>query len=206
MMIGSIVVLTMTALVGVFVPRALNTPIGTGLGLLYTVPAAVGTGMAVAGAIGLLLRRLRDPALRNYTAPGDIFNLAFFIVAFCTLIAGYAFRPLDAPGIFELAVGALTFDTSLRIPGLLGAGLVLGSLLVAYIPLTHMSHFIAKYFTYHSIKWDDMPTARATEMQKTLAKYLTFRPHWSAPHIQADGTKTWADIATANPTQGGNDK
>ena len=206
MMISSIVVLIGTALVGIFVPPALNTPIGTGLGILYTIPAAIGAVLAVAGAFGLLLRRMRDPALRNYTAPGDIFNLLFFIVALGTLMAGYALRGPDAPGIYDLAVGALTFNTSLQVPGLLGAGLVLGSLLVAYIPMTHMSHFIAKYFTYHSIKWDDMPATRAVEMQKTLAKYLTYRPHWSAPHIQGDGTKTWADIATANPTAGGNNK
>jgi hypothetical protein len=69
-----------------------------------------------------------------------------------------------------------------------------------------MAHFIAKYFTYHSIRWDDMPASRALEMQKTIAKYLAFKPHWSAAHIQADGTKTWGDIATTSPHSGGNSK
>jgi hypothetical protein len=28
---------------------------------------------------------------------------------------------------------------------------------------------------------------------------LLYTPHWSAPHVGADGVKTWADIAAANP-------
>ena len=32
---------------------------------------------------------------------------------------------------------------------------ILMSLLVIYIPLTHMSHFIGKYFAYHAIRWND---------------------------------------------------
>ena len=28
---------------------------------------------------------------------------------------------------------------------------------LAYIPLTHMSHFVGKYFTYHAVRWDDAP-------------------------------------------------
>ena len=35
--------------------------------------------------------------------------------------------------------------------------IVLASLLVAYIPLTHMSHMFMKYFLYHNVKWDDVP-------------------------------------------------
>ncbi len=66
-----------------------------------------------------------------------------------------------------------------------------------------MSHFIAKYFTYHSVRWDDTPSRpRRRAGQKRIAEYLTYRPTWSAPHMGADGAKTWADIATANPAQG----
>jgi len=56
--------------------------------------------------------------------------------------------------------------------------------------MTHMSHFIAKYFTYHSVRWDDKPNVN-------LAAYLAYRPAWSATHVGAG--KTWAEIATANP-------
>lgn len=176
--------------VGVFVP---------GLHLLYTATGLAGSALAVVGAAGLLIRRLSDRKLRNYTAPGDVFNLVFFIATFVLLGAGYL---IEAPSPLAITRGLLTFDSSLQIPGLFAAGLILGSLLAAYIPLTHMSHFIAKYFLYHSIRWDDEPNEAGGKIGKQIAEYLAYRPTWSATHVGADGKKTWADVATANPTQG----
>lgn len=173
-----------------------------GLASLAAVLGVAGAVLAMVGALGLLLRRLRDPDLKNYTAPGDIFNLAFFLAAFGLLGAGFLLRPEGAPGALEITRGLLRFDTSLEIPGLVAAGLILSSLLVIYIPMTHMAHYVAKYFTYHSVRWDDLPAARAAELQKKFAEYLTYRPHWSAPHIAANGSKTWAEIATTNPFEG----
>ena len=163
------------------------------------VLGAAGAALAMAGALGLLWGRLHDPNLRNYTAPGDIFNLVFFVAAFGLLAAGFLTRGNGAPEAVHIARGVLRFDTSVEIPGLLAAGLVVSSLLIAYIPLTHMAHYVAKYFTYHAIRWDDLPVARAAEMQKKFAEYLTYRPSWRAPHIRANGTKSWAEIATTNP-------
>ena len=206
LIIASVQLLVLSALLAIFFPSVIAGALGALLAVLYSMCGAVGGGLAIAGAFGLMMRRLRDPDLRNYTAPGDIFNLVFFIVSFGLLVLGYILRGPDYAGTLELAKGALTFDTSLAIPGLLVAGLVLTSLLIAYIPLTHMAHYVAKYFTYHSIRWDDLPLPRASRMQKKFAEYLTYKPHWSAPHIAADGTKTWADIATTNPTSGGKQK
>ena len=73
---------------------------------------------------------------------------------------------------------------------------------LAYIPFTHMSHFVGKYFTYHAVRWDDSVNRRGGDIEQRLAEYLTYRPTWAAPHIKADGTKTWADVATTNPTEG----
>jgi nitrate reductase gamma subunit len=163
------------------------------------VLGAAGAALATAGALGLLWRRLRDPNLRNYTAPGDIFNLVFFVAAFGLLASGFLTKGNGTPDAVQIARGVLRFDTSVEIPGLLAAGLIVSSLLIAYIPLTHMAHYVAKYFTYHAIRWDDLPVARAAEMQKKFAEYLTYRPSWRAPHIRANGTKSWAEIATTNP-------
>jgi hypothetical protein len=69
--------------------------------------------------------------------------------------------------------------------------------------MTHMSHFIAKYFTYHAVRWDDRPSQRGGVLEKRVAEYLTYRPRWAAPHVGADGARTWADIASANPARGG---
>ncbi len=158
-----------------------------------------GTALAILGALGLLVRRLTDQTLRIYTTPGDIFNLLFFLVTLGTSAAGYWFRPSTVPGMIALTRGLLSFDTTLEIPGLLASGLFLWALLIAYIPMTHMSHFIAKYFTYHEVRWDDAPARRGSSLEARVARYLTYRPTWAAAHIGADGDRTWAEIAATNP-------
>ncbi len=42
------------------------------------------------------------------------------------------------------------------------------SLLVAYIPLTHMSHMFMKYFLYHKVKWDDAPNRRGGRIEAAV--------------------------------------
>ena len=173
-------------------------------GLLHGAIATLGLAgcaLALFGAAALLARRLTDEKLKGYTTGGDLFNLLFFIVALGVLCAGFLTRPSSAPDVIGLAAGLLTFDASLRVPWMLASGIVLVSLLLAYIPLTHMSHFIAKYFTYHSVRWDDSVNRRGSRIEARLAEYLTYRPTWAARHIGADGKKTWAQIAMTNPAQ-----
>ena len=79
----------------------------------------------------------------------------------------------------------------------------LGMLLLAYIPMTHMAHFIAKYFTYHRVRWDERANVPGGTIEKHMAEYLMYRPTWSASHVGADGQRTWAEVATTNPTRGG---
>jgi nitrate reductase gamma subunit len=164
----------------------------------YRITATLGVVLVLLGATGLLLRRLTDKALKNYTTPADIFNLLFFLATLAVLVAGYLSRP-SGIGVQQIARGILSFDTTLSVPPLLAVGLMLGATLMAYIPLTHMSHFIAKYFTYHNVRWDDAPNLKGGRIEAKLAEYLAYRPNWSAAHMGADGTKTWVDIATTNP-------
>jgi hypothetical protein len=83
-------------------------------------------------------------------------------------------------------------------PGLISAEIILGSLLVAYIPLTHMSHFFTKWFTYHDIRWNDEPNLAGGKIEKKVGDALHYPVSWSAPHIRGDGKKTWVDVATAD--------
>ena len=101
----------------------------------------------------------------------------------------------------ELARGVIHFDRAVRIGPAFGAGLILTSMLVAYIPFTHMAHFIAKYFTWHAVRWDDRRNERGSVMEGKVAASLGYKPTWSAPHMGADGQRTWAEIATTNPTE-----
>jgi nitrate reductase gamma subunit len=165
------------------------------------VAATAGALLALAGSLGLLIRRLAVRELRIYSSPGDFLNLVFFAVTLALLLAGQWLRPEGSPGALKTLYAAATFDTTLQLPGVLTAGLAAGVVLLAYIPMTHMSHFIAKYFTYHSVRWDERANVAGGSVEKRMAEYLMYRPTWSAKHIGAEG-RTWAEIATTNPPTG----
>ncbi len=148
------------------------------------------------GASALLRRRTRDSNLRDYTHAADYVHLAF--IAFTALVLLVGSFAANAPSPQQFVQAAVGFDRSFKLPELLGAGLFLCFALIAYIPYSHMAHFIAKYFTYHAVRWDDAPNY---EVARSIGKSLSYRPTWSATHIGADGTKTWAEIATTSHAQ-----
>ncbi len=163
--------------------------------LLARVCGWIGLVLTVFGGAALFWRRLTDRELRNYTGAGDLFNVGAFAVACALVILGSLTGSM--PPLTAFARAVFTFDTSLQLPALAAIGLMLGSLITGYIPYTHMAHFVAKYFTYHMVRWDDAPNQG--RIAARMAEYLTYRPTWSAAHVGADGTKTWVDVATMNP-------
>ena len=50
--------------------------------------------------------------------------------------------------------------------------MILLTLLMTYIPFTHMSHFFTKYFMYHDIRWSDEPNLRGGEIERKLTEGL----------------------------------
>jgi nitrate reductase gamma subunit len=87
----------------------------------------------------------------------------------------------------------------LHVSSAFAGGLFAAAVLAAYIPFTHMSHFVGKYFTYHAVRWDDAPLLGNRRMATRLAEYLTYKPTWAAGHIKTDGAATWAEVASSNP-------
>ncbi len=170
---------------------------------IFALMGTIGLVLAIAGAIGLLHRRLTDTELKSLTTPGDIINLVFFIAAFGLVGIGHVVRPAGSPGAFSVVMGLLSWDTTLGVAPLLGVGLAATAALAAYIPMTHMSHFVAKFFTYHRVRWDDAPAVGSRKIAEAMAAQLASRPHWSAAHVGADGSASWADIAAANPASEG---
>jgi nitrate reductase gamma subunit len=189
-------------LAGLVVPALVQGRILAAAHGLYSTTGLVGAILTLAGAAGLLHRRLTDPALRPYTTAGDLANLVFFLAATAVTAVGYAVRPAGSAGPAAILRGLLAWDLGLRVSGLFGAGLIASAILVAYIPLTHMSHFVAKFFTYHQVRWDDAPSQARPSMQARMAEYLTYRPTWAAPHILGDGMKSWKGLVSTNPMQG----
>jgi nitrate reductase gamma subunit len=168
---------------------------------LYHTTAYAGFALTLCGAVALLFHRLTDPELKNYTSAADIFNLHFFILTYGLVAAGYLVRGAGTASASAVLRGLATFDTSLAVSTGFGVGLILASVLLAYIPFTHMAHFIAKYFTYHAVRWDDRVNLRGGRVEENVAGSVAYKPTWAAAHIGADGHKTWAEIAATNPAQ-----
>ena len=162
--------------------------------LTIAPPAGLlGCVLVMAGTAGLLVHRIKDRELRVYSAPMDYVNLCFFFVTAACLATA------NGPGLIEVARALLTFNTSLAVPVHLAVAMAMTALLIAYIPMTHMAHFIGKYFAWHAIRWGDQPSSRDRSAEARLAAYLKYKPSWSAPHIGADGETSWGEIVSRNP-------
>lgn len=149
------------------------------------------------GCVGMIVMRLFSPKLSPYTSVGSIFNLVFILGIFLTGLCGYAIHG-SAGWIAELQAFAngLFGQSSMATPPTVvrHVGVILA--FMVYMPFTHMSHFVLKWFTYHEIRWNDTPNEKGSKLEKEINKCLTYRPTWAADHWRTDGKKTWVDIAT----------
>ncbi len=188
-------------LVGGILQKA-GIPVGPGTGGIgaivhwLTIPVGyVGLGLAAMGALGLFVWRATDQFQRNYNAPIDYFNLLVIMVT-----CGYAFFVQAAvdPGMAAMRafVGSTVTLSAAGIPGTLFAiEVILVSFTIAWVTITRMSHFVAKYFLYHAVRWNDTPNERGSKIEKSLVKALSRKVTWSAPHIQTG--KSWGEVVTA---------
>jgi len=177
-----------------------DTALATVVGVFTGVLGFMGFGVGIVGACGLLLRRLSDPELKDFTSTLDYFNLFAFVVLFGV---GLALMATDPRGVaLHSFTGAMfTFSPAPDLPMLAIVAIVMASVMVMYIPMTHMSHFVAKYFTWHSVRWNDEALLPGNKIDKAIGEQLGYPVHWSAPHIGGDGTRTWADVCTTDPTK-----
>ena len=197
MMVGGVVAAVM--------PASIGGPAAGVLAILVPLFGAAGLVLGLIGAIGLYQRRVsRD--MRDYTAPADFFNLIIFVVAFGVALLTFLLVDRD----FSLVSGFVANLVTFNLVPVVGGGaatilpllsVVLLSFLVAYIPTTHMSHFVGKYFAYHSIRWKDDPNLRGGDQEATIHELLNQPISWSAPHIRGDGKKTWLEAATEEPEE-----
>ena len=172
---------------------------GPGWGVMATgFPLLAGTayGRGAFGARALLASRLLDPKLRLITTPVALLNLLLLSALFATggaaiLSAG------DFPGdVLAFAGALLAARPPAAVPGGLALHFVVALVFLAYLPFSQMMHFVAKYFTYHQVRWEDRPLAAGSPMERELGTMLRQSPTWAAPHLGADGRKTWVDIAS----------
>jgi nitrate reductase gamma subunit len=197
------ILLLVGGVAGALLPAGVAAPLNSAIGLVAPFLGGAGLILGIFGAVGLFARR-RGRALKDYTAPADLFNLLFFIVAFGVALVTFIGFDRDFSLVSAFVTNLVTFNLAPMVAGGTAALMVLLSvvllaLLTAYIPTTHMSHFVGKYFAYHSIRWKDDPNLRGGKEEKVIEELLHRPISWAAPHIKGDGKKTWLDAATEEP-------
>ncbi len=147
--------------------------------------------LGLVGSLGLLGLRLSHPRLRHFTGRVSILNLLLLAAIFVT-------------GIGSSATGrALVDAASAKLPAspVLYSHVILVAFFLAYFPFTHMTHAYMKFFTWHSVRWDDSPAMRDRDFASQLAANLQRPVSWAAPHIAEGGAAAWAEVVAESGVQ-----
>ncbi|MCP4352507.1 MAG: nitrate reductase [Desulfobacterales bacterium] len=167
---------------------------------LSCVLGPVGFVLSIIGALGLIIMRSTDTALKNYSSSEHFYNLWFFIIAASAGLLSWFVVDKDFSLLRGFVANLLTFEMGQVDSRLFAAGIVLPFLLIAYIPNTHMAHFFMKYFLYHDIRWGDEPNINNPATDAKIGVVLNYPVTWAASHIAVTPErKTWAEVATFNP-------
>ena len=166
--------------------------------VITSVVALAGYLLGGLGAISLILKRVLDADLRSFNSTSKYFNLVFLTTVFASGAYSWFATPDFALTMSQFIKGLVTLDTGVTVVFPLSLHVILASLFFLYLPWTDMIHFVAKYFTYHDIKWNDSP--KDARMEKELKGLLDQPVSWSAEHIKADGKKNWVDLTTKQKT------
>jgi nitrate reductase gamma subunit len=161
-----------------------------------TIVAAGGYGLGTIGAIGLVAKRLIDPHLRDFTSPVALFNLVLLLALCGTGVGVVATGDYFLTGTEYLRALA-TADSGFTFAAVATAHVGVALLFLAYLPFTKMMHFVAKYFTYHQVRWNDEPMIEGSRMEQEVQRLLAQPVTWAGPHLGADGKRNWVDIAKA---------
>ena len=161
---------------------------------IASVFALVGYLLGSLGAIGLILKRALDSNLRPFNTISKYFNLVFLGVVFISGSYAWFNSGYFASEVSLFIKRLITLDAGVTLTFPLSLHIVISLLFILYLPWTDMIHIIAKYFTYHEIRWNDRP--QDEKMKRELRGLLAQPVSWSASHVEADGKKNWVDITT----------
>ena len=162
--------------------------------VLTMVSCFMGSVLGAFGAIGLFFSRLFKKDLRPLSTPSDYFNLILLAALFISCFAVWLVADRSGDVLRSFIRQSLLFKPASPVPSAVALQLILTAIFFIYLPFTHMTHFVGKYFTYHKVRWEDHPNIRGGKIEKAVVEALGYRLNWSAPHIKAGST--WAEAAT----------
>jgi nitrate reductase gamma subunit len=194
LLIGFAVLLIISALLKVF-NGDMESGFNAFINLLTQISGVSGIILTLFGSVGLLLKRLFDYNIRCFSGFADYFNLVIFVIISGSMLVAWQGLDYNFNVLRDYTASLMTaspFATS----GVVTVEIFSVLFFLIYLPFTHMTHFIAKYFTYHHVRWNDEPNLKNSRVEKEVDRVLQYPVSWSAPHIKGDGKKNWVDVAT----------
>lgn len=171
--------------VGLYSPRVFDLLIlGTGV---------AGFVFGTIGSIGLLIKRIVKEDLRLYTHPLDYLNLVFISAFFVSGLWVWWSSNQTFSVARNYFQSLLTLNQVPEMNTATALHILLASAFFAYLPFTTMMHYLAKFFSFHKVRWDDEPNLKGGKLESRLKEILGEEVTWSAPH--ASPGKTWRELA-----------
>jgi len=162
----------------------------------------VGAVMGAFGALGLFVSRFARGELRRTSVWGDYFNLILLFAVFASGLFVWATEDITYSALSVFITDLVSFKGTAAVSTGFAIHMMLAAAFLIYLPFTHMTHFVGKYFTYHKVRWEDHPNLKGSKLEKRINEALGYRINWSAPHIKEG---TWAEAATATEEKTGSE-
>ncbi len=179
--------------------------VGKSLYYLTLIAGVGGCIFGIIGCMGLLIKRSINRDLRLYSSPMYYFNyIFFFAVFFSGLYAWYLFDPTFST-FREFWKSLISFQ-AVNMDMASAVHIVLFSLFLIYMPFTRAMHYITKFFTFFSVRWDDNPNFKGSKTEMRLQNSFNNAISWAAPHVRS-GVK-WSDVVSVaeNANENGQDR
>lgn len=180
-------------LLGIDVASASPSQLGRVLHAVTIPLGLAGAALGGLGALGLFFSRMFHTQLRRTSVWTDYFNVALLVAVFGTTLWTWATLDRSFAGARAFISSLLTLSPQPPLTPLAYTHYLLAALFLLWLPFTHMTHFVGKYFTYHKVRWEDKPNIRGSELESAVIDALGKPIRWSASHIKAGAT--WAEAA-----------
>jgi nitrate reductase gamma subunit len=151
---------------------------------------SIGLILGTVGGLALIGKRLLDSNLRIYTSAREYINLVILLVIFLLGLFTWIGWDSDFALSRQYTRSLVTLSPLPPAEWPFWFTAVILSLFIASLPFASMKHGIAKFFTYHQVRWDNEPNVRGGQLEHRIEKLMTSTMTWSAPHI---GRMKWKD-------------
>ena len=171
---------------------------------LTVASGAVSLTLGLTGTAWLFIMRTTDEHMQTISDATSFINLGLMFLLFGTGFAAWMIADPSFAMLREQITGILTFSSKPVGDSLIAWQIFWFCMFMIYLPFSRMLHFVAKYFFYHTIMWDDEALKAGSAMEKDITGYLGYSVEWSARHIKTSGN--WVEQVSSRPEREGDKK